>query len=107
MLEPVLVETPTGKAEVRKVFALSSGVVAGSFVLDGAIARDNRARVVRGGQVVFDGHVQSLRRVKDEAREVRAGFECGITLRDFEEYQEGDRIEAYKVEQQKAVVPKK
>ncbi|NLF39700.1 translation initiation factor IF-2 [bacterium] len=100
LLEPVFLEVQTAKVEVRKVFDLSVGTVAGCFVVEGTIGRDNKVRVVRDGTVVHDGELQSLKRVKDEVREVRAGFECGILLRDYKDVHEGDRLEAYKMERQ-------
>jgi len=101
LLEPVYKEVVTGGVEVRQVFNLSSGVVAGCYVTNGAVSRKDRARVLRGdGEQVFDGAIQSLKRVKDEVKDVRAGFECGILLRDFSDVREGDRIETYRLEEQ-------
>jgi translation initiation factor IF-2 len=96
-LAPEMTETVTGHVEVRKLFKSSKyGNIAGCYVTDGSIARDSKVRVKRDGAVVHEGGVASLRREKDDAREVREGFECGIVLRDFKEIQEGDVIEAYK-----------
>jgi len=105
MLEPTFKEVETGVAEVRAVFGLTAGTVAGCYVLSGTIQRNNRARVMRGDAEVFNGEIQSLRHVKDEVREIRAGFECGILLRDFKEIQEGDRIHAYKLEREMPELP--
>lgn len=98
LLEPLNRETVIGHAEVRQVFKLTRGRVAGSFVTDGRIHRKGHARVLRGGIPVFDGRMSTLRRFKDEVEEVRTNFECGIRLGEFNEYQEGDIIECYKLE---------
>ena len=98
LLEPLTRETVIGHAEVRQVFKLNRGRVAGSFVTDGRVHRKAHARVVRGGVPVFDGRMSTLRRFKDEVEEVRTNFECGIRLGEFNEYQEGDIIECYKLE---------
>jgi translation initiation factor IF-2 len=98
LLEPLNRETVIGHAEVRQVFKLTRGRVAGSFVTDGRIHRKGHARVIRGGIPVFDGRMSTLRRFKDEVEEVRTNFECGIRLGEFNEYQEGDIIECYKLE---------
>jgi translation initiation factor IF-2 len=98
LLEPLTRETVIGHAEVRQVFKLSRGRAAGSFVTDGRIHRKAHARVIRGGIPVFDGRMSTLRRFQDEVEEVRTNFECGIRLGEFNEYQEGDIIECYKLE---------
>ncbi len=98
LLEPLSRETVIGHAEVRQVFKLSRGRAAGSFVTDGRIHRKAHARVIRGGVPVFDGRMSTLRRFQDEVEEVRVNFECGIRLGEFNEYQEGDIIECYKLE---------
>jgi translation initiation factor IF-2 len=98
LLEPLTRESIIGHAEVRQVFKLNRGRVAGSFVMDGRIHRKAHARVIRGGTPVFDGRMSTLRRFKDEVEEVRTNFECGIRLGDFNEYEEGDIIECYKLE---------
>jgi translation initiation factor IF-2 len=98
LLEPLNRETVIGHAEVRQVFKLSRGRAAGSFVSDGRIHRKAHARVIRGGIPVFDGKMSTLRRFQDEVEEVRQNFECGIRLGEFNEYQEGDIIECYKLE---------
>lgn len=98
LLEPLTRETVIGHAEVRQIFKLNRGRVAGSFVTDGRIHRKAHARVIRGGIPVFDGRMSTLRRFKDEVEEVRSNFECGIRLGEFNEYQEGDVIECYKLE---------
>jgi translation initiation factor IF-2 len=98
LLEPLTRETVIGHAEVRKVFKLSRGRAAGSFVSDGRIHRKAHARVIREGIPVFDGRMSTLRRFQEEVEEVRTNFECGIRLGEFNEYQEGDIIECYKLE---------
>ncbi len=99
MLEPEQREEVRGKAEVRQVFHISRvGTIAGCYVTDGTIHRNHRARLVRDGVVIAEGRpLASLKRFKDDAREVRAGFECGIRLADFNDVKIGDVIEAYEV----------
>jgi translation initiation factor IF-2 len=99
LLDPELRETVIGHAEVKQVFQLSKGIVAGCLVTDGRIARVARARVLRKRQPVYDGGISTLRRFQDDVKEVRSGLECGIKLGDFSEYQVGDVIECYQLEQ--------
>jgi translation initiation factor IF-2 len=99
LLEPELRETVIGHAEVKQIFQLSKGMVAGCLVTDGRIARAARARVLRKRQPVYDGGISTLRRFQDDVREARSGLECGIKLGDFGEYQVGDVIECYQLEQ--------
>jgi len=99
LLEPELRETAIGHAEVKQVFQLSKGIVAGCLVTNGRIARSARARVLRKRQPVYDGGISTLRRFQDDVKEVRSGLECGIKLGDFSEYQVGDIIECYQLEQ--------
>ncbi len=98
LLEPLTRETVIGHAEVREIFKLNRGRVAGCFVMDGRIHRKAHARVLRGGIPVFDGRMSTLRRFKDEVEEVRTNFECGIRLAEFNEYEQGDIIECYKLD---------
>ncbi|MFL6544182.1 MAG: translation initiation factor IF-2, partial [Candidatus Udaeobacter sp.] len=98
LLEPEHRETVIGHAEVKQVFQLSKGIVAGCLVTDGRIARVARARVLRRRQPVYDGGLSTLRRFQDDVKEVRSGLECGIKLGDFNEYQVGDVIECYQLE---------
>jgi translation initiation factor IF-2 len=99
MLEPKFVEVVDGRAEVRQLFKVGKGdFIAGSAVSDGKITRGDFARVIRGGKVVFDGKIDSLRRFKDDVREVTTGYECGIGIEGFKELQPGDVIEAYRKE---------
>jgi translation initiation factor IF-2 len=98
LLDPEHRETVIGHAEVKQVFKLSKGIVAGCLVTDGRIARTARARVLRRRQPVYDGGLSTLRRFQDDVKEVRVGLECGIKLGDFSEYQVGDIIECYLLE---------
>jgi translation initiation factor IF-2 len=94
LLAPVFEDVTDGYAEVRDTFKLpSNDVVAGLYVLDGKAVRNSRARVLRSGTVVFEGGIKSLRRFKDDAREVAAGYECGLGLDGFNDIQVGDQIE--------------
>jgi translation initiation factor IF-2 len=96
LLEPETVERTVARVEVRETFRASRiGVIAGSYVLEGTVTRGAAARLVRDGTVVYDGRIASLRRFKDDVREVQAGFECGITLENFMDIKEGDMIEVY------------
>ena len=99
LLDPEHRETVIGHAEVKQVFKLSRGIVAGCLVTDGRIGRTARARVLRRRQPVYDGGLSTLRRFQDDVKEVRVGLECGIKLGDFNEYQVGDIIECYNLEQ--------
>ena len=98
MLEPELREAIIGHAEVKQVFDLTKGKVAGCMVTDGRIARTARARVLRRRQPIYDGGLATLRRFTDDVKEVRAGLECGIKLGDFSEYLPEDIIECYTLE---------
>jgi translation initiation factor IF-2 len=99
MLEPRLKKIFLGKAEIRKVFQLSTaGVVAGCFVTKGKISRGVAIDLVRNGAVVFEGELSSLKRFKDDVREVEEGFECGMTIKGFNDIMEGDVIEAYQIQ---------
>jgi translation initiation factor IF-2 len=98
MLKPEERETELGRAEVRALFRVPRvGTIAGCYVVQGTITRNARARVVRDGVVVYDGRIGSLKRFKDDAREVAEGFECGIGIENFNDVKEGDVIEAYEV----------
>jgi translation initiation factor IF-2 len=98
MLSPEEQERELGAAEVRAIFRVPrAGVVAGSYVIRGQIVRNARARVVRDGVVAYDGRIGSLRRFKDDVREVAEGYECGIGIENFNDVKEGDVIEAYEV----------
>jgi translation initiation factor IF-2 len=100
MLTPVEREVVLGRAEVREVFKVSKvGTIVGCYVTGGKITRNAKARVIRDSAVVFDGEIESLRRFKDDVREVAEGFECGIQIAKFQDLKEGDVIEAYAIEQ--------
>ncbi len=102
MLAPKYRDVEMGKAEVRNVFKLSSaGTIAGSYVIDGKITRNSKIRVVRDGIVIFEDEIASLKRFKDDQREVATGYECGIGLQKFNDIKEGDILEAYIVEEYK------
>jgi translation initiation factor IF-2 len=99
MLEAIEKERILGKAAVREVFRVPrAGVVAGCMVIDGTVRRNARARLIRDGVVSWEGNIASLRRFKDDVSEVREGFECGISLENFNDVKVGDQIEAYIVE---------
>src|SRR5213082_354461 len=98
LLDPEHRELVIGHAEVKQIFKLSKGIVAGCLVTDGRIARTARARVLRKRQPVYDGGLSTLRRFQDDVKEVRSGLECGVKLGDFNEYQEDDIIEYYQLE---------
>jgi translation initiation factor IF-2 len=102
LLDPDLKETKTGAAEVRQVFPLAKGFVAGCLVTEGKINRNASARLRRGREIIYEGKVGTLKRFKDDANEVRAGLECGIKLDDFNSYQPGDMIECYEVQKVRA-----
>jgi translation initiation factor IF-2 len=100
LLEPEEVETTIGTAEVRQTFRASRvGTIAGCFVRDGVIRRGSRVRLVRGGTIIWDGRIGSLKRFQDDVREVEAGFECGIVLENYADVKEEDVLEAYETRQ--------
>ena len=99
LLEPELVEKKTGRAEVRQVFKVSKGrSVAGCMIMEGNITRNKGARLVRGGKIIAEGKIDTLRRFKDDVTAVKAGFECGMRLDSFDKYEEGDIIETFEIE---------
>ena len=98
MLDPEYEENVLGSAEIRQIFKFSKiGNIAGSFVTDGAVRRDCNARVIRDGVVIYDGKIGSLQREKDSVKEVKKGYECGITVDNFNDIKVGDIIEAYEM----------
>ncbi len=98
MLDPVFEEKVFGHAEVRQLFKASGvGTIAGSYVLDGTFERDCSVRITRDGIVIFEGSLASLRRFKDDVKEVRAGYECGFVFANFNDVKEGDHVEAFKM----------
>lgn len=99
MLEPEYKEVILGKAEVRETYKISNvGTIAGCYVLDGKITRNSDIRIIRDGIVVFESTLASLKRFKDDAKEVRSGYECGLSVEKFNDLKEGDIIEAYTME---------
>jgi translation initiation factor IF-2 len=98
LLSPEKKESALGLAEIRQVFRITKvGTVAGCYVLDGLIKRSARVRVLRDNVVVHDGELESLKRFKDDVKEVKAGFECGLNLKNFNDIMEGDQLECYEV----------
>jgi translation initiation factor IF-2 len=103
LLKPTYKESPLGKAEIRAVFTLPKGTIAGSMVTDGKIQRGAKARLMREGAQIWEGTVRTLRRIKDDVKEVSAGLECGIGL-DHGDLKEGDIIECYELQEVSAVL---
>jgi translation initiation factor IF-2 len=100
LLEPTLRERVVGKAEIRQLFTIPNiGKVAGCFVTEGKIVRGGRARLVRDHVVVHESKISTLRRFKEDAREVVAGYECGLTLENFSDVKEGDAVEVFEIEE--------
>jgi translation initiation factor IF-2 len=97
LLDPEMVEEYLGQAEVRAIFAIGKGAVAGCYVQNGKLVRNCHVRVKRGNEIVHSAVLDSLRRVKDDAKEVASGFECGISLARFSTWREGDTIEAFRM----------
>jgi translation initiation factor IF-2 len=96
MLAPEYEEVVTGEAEVREIFSVPRvGKIAGCMVLNGTITRGSKVRFLREGTIIWKGAVNSLRRFKDDVREVQTGFECGIGLTDFQDLKQGDIIETF------------
>ncbi len=96
MLDPIFEEKVIGHAEIRQIFRASAiGNIAGSYVLDGEFQRDCKVRITRDGDQIYEGKLASLKRFKDDVKEVRAGFECGLVFEGFDQIQEGDIVEAY------------
>ncbi|HEY6418647.1 MAG TPA: translation initiation factor IF-2 [Candidatus Binataceae bacterium] len=98
LLAPTYREKALGRAEIRKVFNVPGATVGGAMVLDGKLTRSARARLVRDGRVVWEGKIGSLKRFKDDAREVQAGYECGIALENFNDLKPNDVVEAFEME---------
>ncbi len=100
LLGPRFREAVYGHAEIRQIFPVrKGGAAAGCYVTDGQITRNNRARVMRNSQSLWEGGIGTLRRIKDDVREVAAGYECGIVLDGFSDFREGDVIESFGQEQ--------
>ena len=100
LLSPDIVEEDTGIAEVRETFKVPKvGTIAGCYVVEGEIHRDDKVRIVRDGTVIFEGHMASLRRFKDDVKSVKQGYECGIGIEKFQDLKVGDTIEGYQVKE--------
>ncbi|MFK8793483.1 translation initiation factor IF-2 [Planococcus plakortidis] len=100
LLDPEFEEKIIGQAEIRSTFKVSKvGTIAGSYVTEGKITRDSGVRIIRDGIVVFEGEIDTLKRFKDDAKEVAKGYECGVTIKNFNDVKEGDIIEAYIMEE--------
>ena len=100
MLEPVYKEETIGEVEVRQLYKASKiGTIAGGMVTSGKITRDSKVRLVRDGVVVYEGELGSLKRFKDDVKEVKAGFECGLTIANYNDIKENDVIEAYQMKE--------
>ena len=97
LLDPEEVEEPLGQIEVRAVFSVGRGAVAGCYVQSGKVVRNCQMRVRRGNKTIYEGNLDSLKRMKEDAREVAAGYECGVGSSKFNDWQEGDIIEAYEM----------
>ncbi len=104
MLAPKYKEVIQGKVEIRQVMKFSKALVAGSYVLEGKITNQSKIRIVRDNIEVFEGELDGLRRFKDDVKEVAAGYECGITIKDYKDFREGDIIEAYIMEEVKTSI---
>ena len=100
MLDPEFEEKIIGQAEVRTTFKVSKvGTIAGSYVTEGKITRDSGIRLIRQGVVIFEGEIDALKRFKDDVKEVATNYECGITIKNYNDLKEGDVIEAYVMEE--------
>ncbi len=100
MLDPKFKEVVLGHAQVRETFNVTGiGTIAGCYVTDGVIARSSEVRIVRDGVVIHEGKISSLRRFKDDAREVKSGYECGIGIERFNDIKINDQIEAYEMKE--------
>ena len=98
MLDPEFEESSVGSAEIRKVFTFSKvGKIAGCYVTEGVVKVGAKARLIRDGVVLYDGSIASVQREKDSVKEVKKGFECGVTLENFSDIKEGDTISLYEM----------
>jgi translation initiation factor IF-2 len=99
LLEPKYVEKVTGRLEVRNLFPISRyGMIAGSYVLEGRVSRDSAMKILRDGKTIYEGKLDSLRRFKEDVREVSSGYECGVGVVGFSDLRVGDLIETYELE---------
>jgi len=100
MLDPEFAEKVLGHAEIRQIFKASGiGTIGGCHVTEGKITRNSQVRIVRDGRVIYDGHLDALRRFKDDAKEVASGYDCGMTFKNYSDIKEGDKVEAYVMEE--------
>jgi len=98
MLDPTYKEEVTGHAEIRQTFKVSGvGTIAGCYVTDGTITRNTQVRIVRDGIIVHEGELASLKRFKDDVKEVNSGYECGLSIEKFNDIKEGDVVEGFKM----------
>jgi len=105
LLDAEFTERKSGVAEIRQVFSVGKGRnVAGCMITEGTIKRNGVARLMRGGEMLHEGRIDTLKRFKDDVKEVRAGYECGVNISDYDDYQEGDTIECFEVEEQRATL---
>ncbi len=105
MMSPIEKEEVLGQAEVRQTFHVAKvGTIAGCMVIDGVIVRGAKARVIRNGVVIYDSTISSLKRFKDDVKEVKKGYDCGLMIENFNDIKEGDIIEAYKIVQEQATL---
>ena len=105
LLEPIIREDTLGRAEVREVFRVSKvGNIAGSYVVDGKITRSAKLRLIRDNVVIYEGDVSSLKRFKEDAKEVASGYECGIGIAGYNDLKEGDVIEAFVLKEEAATL---
>ena len=102
MLDPIYEEKVIGNAEVRQTFKISNvGTIAGCYVISGKVERNAGVRVIRENVVIHDGHLATLKRFKDDAKEVNKGFECGMQIENYNDIKEGDIIEAFVMDEVK------
>ena len=99
MLEPVYKEETVGQVEVRQIYKASRLYDCRWMVIDGKITRDSKVRLIRDGVVVYEGELGSLKRFKDDVKEVKQGYECGLTIQNYNDIKEGDVIEAYQMKE--------
>ena len=100
LLSPDIVEEDTGIAEVRETFKVPKvGTVAGCYITEGEISRDDKVRIVRNGTIIFEGTIASLRRFKDDVKSVKQSYECGIGINGYQDIKVGDTIEGYTVKE--------
>src|SRR3954469_14028130 len=98
MLAPERKENTLGMVEIRQVFKISKiGTVAGCYVIDGLVRRSSKIRLLRDNVVIHEGELDSLKRFKDDVREVKSGFECGLSLKGYNDVEKGDQLEVYEI----------